>query len=691
MTDVFDRSQDAERVEPAAATDALAFDGVDIAYKVRGRNRAVIRDLSFRIKPGEAYGLVGESGCGKSTVAFAAMRYLAGNGRVTAGRITLGRTDVMAARETELRRLRAKDVSMVYQDPGKSLNPAIRVGHQLTEVFRIGGASAAGAKRGAIAMLDRVRIGDPASVVERYPHELSGGMQQRIVIAMALAADPSLLILDEPTTGLDVTVEAEVLNLVADLRRETGAAILFISHDLAVVSQVCERVGVLYAGMLVEEGTTKEVFGAPRHPYTKALLRCLPADGRKKADGRLATIRGGLPGPGAELNGCPFTPRCPLAQDICRTEMPKLRPIERDGHHAPWHLARCHFAEAVAGAAVAVPGGASGQAFDYSGAPLLRASEIDKSFHAGVHTVRALSDVSFDIWQGETIGVVGESGSGKSTLARVLLGLSAPDAGSALTLRGAALPDTLGQRSSEQVKAIQIVFQNPDSALNRAHTVGRIVGRAARMLSGFDRRRARERVRELAQAVRLPLADIFAKPRRLSGGLKQRVAIARAFAGKPDIVVCDEPTSALDVSVQAAILNLLVDLQAEHGTAYVFISHDLSVVRYISDRILVLYMGRVMEFGPTSDILSGPRNPYTDTLLAAAPALNAEAKDLVQPKGELPSAMAAPGGCVFHGRCPHRIGPICDDTEPPLVEIAPHHMMRCHLKISDLPGGTKAG
>ena len=257
-------------------------------------------------------------------------------------------------------------------------------------------------------------------------------------------------------------------------------------------------------------------------------------------------------------------------------------------------------------------------------------------------------------------------------------------------MHGTALPETLGQRSGEQVKAIQIVFQNPDSALNRAHTVGRIVGRAARMLSGFDRRRARERVRELAQAVRLPLADISAKPRRLSGGLKQRVAIARAFAGKPDIVVCDEPTSALDVSVQAAILNLLVDLQAEHGTAYVFISHDLSVVRYISDRILVLYMGRVMEFGPTADILSGPRNPYTDTLLAAAPTLNSEAKDHVQLKGELPSAKAAPGGCVFHGRCPHRIGQICDDTEPPLVEIAPHHMMRCHLKVEDLPG-ARAG
>ena len=686
MTEVAARPENAGRVEPAGSSDALAFDGVDVAYKVRGRNRAVIRDLSLRIGPGEAYGLVGESGCGKSTTAFAAMRYLAGNGRVTAGTITLGGTDVMTASEADLRRLRARDVSMVYQDPGKSLNPAIRVGHQLMEVFGIGGASTAEAKRGAIAMLDRVRIVDSQSVMDRYPHQLSGGMQQRVIIAMALAADPSLLILDEPTTGLDVTVEAEVLNLVSDLRRETGAAILFISHDLAVVSQVCERVGVLYAGMLVEEGTTDEVFGTPRHPYTKALLRCLPSGGRKKSDGRLATIRGGLPGTGAEFNGCPFTPRCPLAQDICRTEMPRLRPIESGGH-----LARCHFAEAVAEAVVDVPAGASSNAFDYSGEPLLRAIKVDKSFHAGRSSVRALSDVSFDLWQGETIGIVGESGSGKSTLARVLLGLSEPDAGGMLTLRGTALPQTLAQRTSEQVKAIQIVFQNPDSALNRSHTVGRIVGRAARMLSGLGRKRARERVRELAAAVRLPLADISAKPRRLSGGLKQRVAIARAFAGKPDIVVCDEPTSALDVSVQAAILNLLVDLQAEHGTAYVFISHDLSVVRYISDRILVLYMGRVMEFGPTADILSGPRNPYTDTLLAAAPTLNAGAKDNVQLQGELPSAMAAPGGCVFHGRCPHRIGPICDDTEPPLVEIAPHHMMRCHLTISDLPGSATSG
>ena len=683
MTDVADRpeSKRPANKETDAKGDVLAFDGVDVAYRVRGRDRAVIRDLSLRIGPGGAYGLVGESGCGKSTAAFAAMRYLAGNGRVTAGRIRLAGTDIMAASEAELRAIRASAVSMVYQDPGKSLNPAIRVGRQLEEVFRIGGASANEARRGAGEMLDRVRIVDPASVMERYPHELSGGMQQRIVIAMALAANPALLILDEPTTGLDVTVEAEVLDLVSDLRNESGAAILFISHDLAVVSQVCERVGVLYAGMLVEEGTTGQVFGAPRHPYTKALLRCLPSGGQKKADGRLATIRGGLPGPGAAINGCPFTPRCPLAQDICRTEMPKLKKTSIDGH-----LARCHFAEDVAEAAVVVPSGAPGKAFDYAGEPLLRAMKIDKSFDTGPRTVRALSDVSFDIWPGETIGIVGESGSGKSTLARVLLGLSEPDAGSALTLRGAALPETLGRRTSEQVKAIQIVFQNPDSALNRSHNVGRIVGRAARMLSGIGGARARERVRELAEAVRLPLADIAAKPRRLSGGLKQRVAIARAFAGKPDIVVCDEPTSALDVSVQAAILNLLVDLQAEHGTAYVFISHDLSVVRYISDRILVLYMGRVMEFGPAADILSGPRNPYTDTLLAAAPTLGGEAKGHVQLKGELPSAMAVPDGCVFHSRCPHRIGPICDESEPPLAEIAPHHQVRCHLKVADLPG-----
>ncbi len=681
MTDVAARPESTEQAKKTAFGDALAFDGVDVAYRVRGRNRAVIRDLSLIIGPGEAYGLVGESGCGKSTAAFAAMRYLAGNGRVTSGRITLAGTDVMAASQAELRRLRASAVSMVYQDPGKSLNPAIRVGRQLEEVFRIGGASAAEAKRSATEMLDRVRIVDPASVMDRYPHQLSGGMQQRVIIAMALAANPSLLILDEPTTGLDVTVEAEVLDLVSDLRRETGAAILFISHDLAVVSEVCERVGVLYAGMLVEEGKTRQVFGAPRHPYTKALLRCLPSGGQRKAEGRLATIRGGLPGPGAEINGCPFTPRCPLAQDICHAEMPKLRTIGSDGH-----LARCHFAEEVAEAAVAIASGAPAKAFDYSGEPLLQATNVDKSFDAGPRTVRALCDVSFDLWPGETIGIVGESGSGKSTLARVLLGLSEPDAGSALTLNGTALPEILGKRTSEQVKAIQIVFQNPDSALNRSHTVGRIIGRAARMLSGVNRGRARERVRELAEAVRLPLSDIAAKPRRLSGGLKQRVAIARAFAGKPDIVVCDEPTSALDVSVQAAILNLLVDLQAEHGTAYVFISHDLSVVRYVSDRILVLYMGRVMEFGPAAEILSGSRNPYTDTLLAAAPSFGGKAKGHVELKGELPSAMAAPGGCVFHSRCPHRIGPICDETEPPLAEIAPNHVVRCHLKVADLPG-----
>lgn len=658
-------------------TDALSVERLSVAYRAGGRDRAVLRDVSFRVGRGEAYGLVGESGCGKSTVALTAVRYLPRAGRITAGRVAMDGEDVTALDRDQLRRLRAQTVSMVYQDPGKALNPTLRIGKQVAEIFTLAGASQAQAQERAAEMLRRVRISDPKRVMERYAHQLSGGMQQRIAIAMALAKDPALLILDEPTTGLDATVEAEVLDLIVHLRREFGTSILFISHNLAVVAKMCDRVGVLYAGMLVEEGPTAELFNAPRHPYTVALLRCLPRAGERKDHNRLDTIPGTLPAPGARITGCPFADRCALADDLCRRELPQL--IDLGGR-----FARCHYHERAASLPRQTPAEVKLPATRPDAAPVLKIDRLNKTFRSGDHALRAVADVSLAIGTGETLGLVGESGSGKTTFARLLLGLLPPDEGGVVALDARPLPPLLEERAEDQVKALQIVFQNPDSALNRAHSVRRIIGRALSRLGGLSGDALKTRLLELIQSVRLSERHLAVKPRQLSGGLKQRVAIARAFAGEPRLVVCDEPTSALDVSVQAAILNLLADLQAERQVSYIFISHDLGVVRYLSDKIAVLYLGRIMELGSSERVFDGPHHPYTEALLSAVPRLEGDQPSRIRLEGEIPSASNPPSGCVFHTRCPRKLGPICEEAEPPFVEEEAGHSLRCHIPIADL-------
>lgn len=658
-------------------TDALAVERLSVAYRVGGRDRAVLRDVSFRVGRGEAYGLVGESGCGKSTVALTAVRYLPRAGRITAGRVTMDGEDVTALDSDQLRHLRAHTVSMVYQDPGKALNPTLRIGKQVAEIFTLAGASQAQAQERAAEMLRRVRISDPKRVMERYAHQLSGGMQQRVAIAMALAKDPALLILDEPTTGLDATVEAEVLDLIVQLRREFGTSILFISHNLAVVAKMCDRVGVLYAGMLVEEGPTAELFNTPRHPYTVALLRCLPRAGERKDHNRLDTIPGTLPAPGARITGCPFADRCALADDRCRRELPSL--IDLGGR-----FARCHYHERAAFLPRQTPAEVKLSTTRADAAPVLEINRLNKTFRSGDHALRAVADVSLSIGAGETLGLVGESGSGKTTFARLLLGLLPPDQGGVVALDAKPLPPLLEERAEDQVKALQIVFQNPDSALNRAHSVRRIIGRALSRLGGLSGEALKTRLLELIQSVRLSERHLAVKPRQLSGGLKQRVAIARAFAGEPRLVVCDEPTSALDVSVQAAILNLLADLQAERQVSYIFISHDLGVVRYLSDKIAVLYLGRIMELGSSERVFDGPHHPYTEALLSAVPRLEGDQPSRIRLEGEIPSASNPPSGCVFHTRCPRKLGAICEEKEPPFVEEEAGHSLRCHIPIADL-------
>ena len=539
--------------------DALTLVGLTVTYRMRGREREVLQDITLRVRRGEAYGLVGESGCGKSTAALAVLRYLPRNGRVKAGKISIGGRDVASMHADALRDLRANAVSMVYQDPGRALNPSLTIARQVSEAFEASGASAADALARTIDILRRVRIASPERVMDSYPHQLSGGMQQRVVIAMALACNPELLILDEPTTGLDATVEAEVLDLIAQLREELGTAVLFISHNLAVIGRMCDRVGVLYAGKLVEEGATRDVFARPRHPYTVGLLRCLPTTGRSKDTGRLDTIPGSLPLPGTVTRGCIYADRCKLADERClRDAPPPYRVASANGDQ----MARCHYHERAIELPRATPEAAS-EPVDLTQAPVaLRARNVSKTFRVGQELVRAVHDVSLDLAQGETLGLVGESGSGKTTLAKLLLGLLSPDEGATLELDGAALPARVTRRNDEQVKSLQIVFQNPDSALNRAHSVRRLIARSLSKLASLRGAAKEERLQSLAESVRLPERYLGSRTRQLSGGLKQRVAIARAFAGDPRVVVCDEPTSALDVSVQAAILNLLADLAA---------------------------------------------------------------------------------------------------------------------------------
>jgi peptide/nickel transport system ATP-binding protein len=728
---------------PGQREAALEFDAVTVAYRSaqrgRGQQRDVLRGLSLRIAAGESYGLVGESGCGKSTAALAAVRYLPSNGQVRSGEIRIAGKAVGQLDARALRRLRANDVSMVYQDAGRALNPSLTIGRQLAEAYEVTGMPSAQAYEQAHALLSRVRIDSRDRVMRSYPHQLSGGMQQRVVIAMALAPQPSLLILDEPTTGLDATVEAEVLDLLRTIRDEQRIAMLFISHNLAVVEAMCDRVGVLYAGELVEEGAAHEVFTAPRHPYTVGLLRCLPS-GRRKNDLPLSTIPGSLPEAGkadTDARGCIFADRCGLARPRCRDDAPPLYRVDNGDIDrivgasptvVPQHLSRCHYHEEAS--TLPLTDSVSnndndsdrdgGSGFDESstrpsappGRPVLRVSGLSKTFGSAGNRFRAVDSLSFTLSAGETLGLVGESGSGKSTLAKLLLGLEKPDEGSEISIDGIALPSHVTQRSAQQIRALQVVFQNPDGALNRAWTVRRLIARSIRKLDTAGHRwwsRAgtsdESKLSALLASVKLPTRFLNARAAELSGGLKQRVAIARAFAGHPRIVVCDEPTSALDVSVQAAILNLLTDLQRRRDVSYLFISHDLDVVRYLSDRIAVLYRGRIVEIGPAHAVLGGPNHPYTAQLLAASAGLSrrghassaasAVAGQPAQPQpradetrhgaAESSSGTFTGEGCPFHTRCPQKIGAICEQVSPASTAVGNGHQLACHLPPSELP------
>lgn len=634
--------------------------------------------MSFAIERGESYGLVGESGCGKTTVAMTLMRYLPRNAVVDGGVVRLDGEDLLGAAPSRLQEIRGNRIAMVYQQTATSLNPTIQVGEQIAEVYRHhrGMDRRAGA-HAAREMLARVYVSDPDRVARSYPHELSGGQKQRVVIAMALATDPSVLILDEPTTGLDATVEAEVLDLIAGLRKEFNSSLLFISHNLSIVAQMCTRVGVMYAGKLVEEGPADQVLAAPQHPYTVALLRCVPRAGMRKDTIRLEPIPGTLPPPGTEMPACVFAERCPLVSDQCRLDPPPL--VSVDGRHRSW----CHHADEVSSitATAAVTQAPRRQGGDR----LLVVEHLRKSYSARGREVEAVSDVSLEVRSGEILGVVGESGSGKTTLARCLVGLVDASAGQ---VRFDEVRVGVKHRRRDRTlrRAVQMVFQDPETALNPRRSLQALLRRSVELLGGQRGSSRHERVQELIRAVRLEPHHLTVKPPALSGGQKQRAAIAAALAGSPKLVVCDEPTSALDVSVQAAILNLLADLHAEHQLSYVVISHDLGVIRYLADRIAVMYLGEIVEVGPTESVTSPPHHPYTEALMSAVPTLDADGvrRERIRLTGTLPSPSNPPDGCRFHTRCPRALGDLCRLEPPPWQQDGDGHSYRCHIPPPDL-------
>ena len=673
----------------------LEIDKLSISFFTRLREIPAVMDFSVIVQPGEAVGLVGESGCGKSTVALGVMQDLGVNGRVVGGQIKFKGQDLSLMSAEELRDIRGNEIAMIYQEPMASLNPAMKIGKQLIEVPIIHeGVSEQEALRRAEEVLIDVKLPDPDRILKSYPHQLSGGQQQRIVIAMALMSKPSLLILDEPTTALDVTVEAAVVDLVKDLGKKYGTSMLFISHNLGLILETCDRICVMYSGEAVETGSISDVFDKMQHPYTQALFRSIPLPGADKNSRPLIAIPGNFPLPHERPAGCNFGPRCNYFKEgSCNSQsvpMNKIEGFER-------HYSRCLRINEIDWDA---PISSSSQQDKVPpGEVVLKIDNLKKYYEVAANalfgssgtykTVKANETLSFEARESETLAIVGESGCGKSTFAKVLMGLETATDGSIL-LDNANIGSTpIEARETQTVADIQMVFQNPFDTLNPSMTVGRQIVRALEVFKyGQTDETRNDRMLELLDLVKLPRAFATRMPRQLSGGQKQRVGIARAFAGGARIVVADEPVSALDVSVQAAVTDLLMEIQRKEKTTLLFISHDLSIVRYLSDRVMVMYLGHVVELGTTDQVFSPPYHPYTEALLSAVPIADTSIKkEHIVLEGDIPSAMNPPSGCPFQTRCRWKkdvLGSKCETEIPPINTLSNGHQIKCHLEKSKL-------
>ena len=668
----------------------LEIENLSISFFTRRGEIPAVMDFSCSVMPGEAMGIVGESGCGKSTVSLGIMRDLSNVGKIVGGRIKFQGRDMGEMSDEELRQIRGNKIAMIYQEPMASLNPAMKIGQQLMEVPLIHEkVSREEAYKRSLELVTAVRLPDPERMMRSYPHQLSGGQQQRIVIAMALLSKPALLLLDEPTTALDVTVEAGIVQLVKDLGKRFGTSMVFVSHNLGLILETCDRITVMYSGEAVETGTVKDVFDRMRHPYTQGLFRSIPLPGADKNSRPLIAIPGQLPLPHERPKGCNFGPRCQhFVKGVCdAAEIPMIAVPGHDHHHS-----RCVRFEEIDWTALP-PGADRVKEPVKPGAPVLKINDLRKYYKVAANeifgggegrVVKANETISFEAREAETVAIVGESGCGKSTLAKVLLGLETASSGE-VTLGNTDIQSTpIEKRDVETISSIQMVFQNPFDTLNPSHTVGsQIVRTLEKFKVGNTVADRKQRMFELLDLVKLPRAFAQRMPRQLSGGQKQRIGVARAFAGHAKVVVADEPVSALDVSVQAAVTELLMDIQRQSKMTMLFISHDLSVVRYIADRVVVMYLGYIVEQGTTDQIFSPPYHPYTEALLSAIPIADTSVvKKHIVLEGDIPSAMNPPTGCPFQTRCRYKhLVPegLCEKEVPPLRELGHGHKSLCWL------------
>lgn len=667
----------------------LEIENLSISFFTRAGEIPAVMDFSCTVYEGEAMGLVGESGCGKSTVALGVMQDLGVNGKIVGGSIKFKGRNLQEYTPKELRELRGSEIAMIYQEPMASLNPAMKIATQLMEVPIIhDGLTRAKARDLAIEVVESVRLPDPERILNSYPHQLSGGQQQRIVIAMALMSKPSLLILDEPTTALDVTVEAGIVELVKDLGKQFGTSMLFISHNLGLILETCGRICVMYSGEAVETGSINDVFDKMRHPYTEALFRSIPLPGADKNSRPLVAIPGNFPLPHERPPGCNFGPRCNYFEEgKCNTGVIPMHDVPGFERHG----SRClKFEEIHWGQFEQTSGGDEESNF---GKEVLKVNNLKKYYEVAANelfgggekrVVKANETLTFSARESETLAIVGESGCGKSTLAKVLMGLEVATDGD-IELNGKPIQSVpIENRDVGTVSSIQMVFQNPFDTLNPSMTVGNQIIRALEIFRvGNSPQEREDRMLELLDLVKLPREFADRLPRQLSGGQKQRVGIARAFAGSAQIVVADEPVSALDVSVQAAVTDLLLEIQKKNLTTLLFISHDLSIVRYLSDRVLVMYLGHIVEMGTTDQIFSPPYHPYTEALLSAVPIADTSvSKKHIVLEGEIPSALNPPSGCPFQTRCMHKHkveGNFCEKVVPEMRTLSGGLQIKCHL------------